>query len=121
MPVSFSVSLVGIYDADGGLYGELRYAVRKILGRGKCALCDITHGWNPMGSRSWKRACEFSDVALVLVHRDEATAEQLAAATALPAIVRWHDGQWSEVLTTAEIAQCVGAPTQLLKRLDELS
>ncbi len=116
-----SVSLVGIYDADGGLRGELRYVAGKLLGRGKCALCDITHGWNPMGSRSWKQACEVSDVELDLVHRDQATAEQLAAATGLPTIVRQQDGQWSELLTTAEIAQYVGAPTQFLERLDELS
>ena len=121
MPVALSVSLVGIYDADGGLSGELRYAVGKVLGRGKCALCDITHGWNPMGSRSWKQACATSEVELDLVHRNEATAEQLAAATGLPSIVRQRDAQWNEVLTTAEIAQYVGAPTQLLNRLDELS
>ncbi|MYB10114.1 MAG: hypothetical protein F4Y28_09075 [Acidimicrobiia bacterium] len=115
------MSLVGIYDADGGISGELRYAIGKVLGQGKCALCDITHGWNPFGSRSWKQACEVSDVELDLVHRNEATAEQLAAATGLPSIVRQQDGQWSELLTTAEIAQYVGAPTQFLERLDELS
>ena len=113
------MSLVGIYDADGGFSGELRYAVGKILGQGKCALCDITHGWNPFGSRSWKQACEASDLELDLVHRDKATAEQLAAATGLPSIVRGHAGQWSEVLTTAEIADCVGAPTRFLERLNE--
>lgn len=112
---------MGIYDADGGFSGELRYAIGKISGQGKCALCDITHGWNPFGSRSWKQACEVSDVELGLVHRDEATSDQLAAATALPSIIRWHHGQWSEVLTTAEIAQYVGAPSQFLERLDELS
>ena len=112
---------MGIYDADGGLSGELRYAIGKVLGQRKCALCDITHGWNPFGSRSWKQACEVSDVELDLVHRDEATAEQMAAVTALPSIVRHHNGQWSEVLTTAEIAKYAGAPTQFLERLDEIS
>lgn len=112
---------MGIYDADGTLSGEVRYAIGKLLGRGKCALCDITHGWNPMGSRSWKQACEVSDVELDLVHRDEASAEQLAAATGLPSIVRGHEGQWSEVLTADEIAPYVGAPNQFLERLDELS
>lgn len=112
---------MGIYGADGGLSGEVRYAFGKLLGRGKCALCDITHGWNPMGSRSWKQACATSDVELELVHRNEATAEQLAAVTGLPSIIRQRDAQWSEVLTTAEIAQYVGAPAQFLERLGELS
>ncbi|WP_419846165.1 hypothetical protein [Candidatus Poriferisocius sp.] len=114
------MSFVGIYDADGGLGGELRYVAGKLLGRGKCALCDITHGWNPMGSRSWKQACAVSDVDLELLHRDEATAEQLAATTALPTILRGDDGQWSEIVPADEIAQFVGAPDALLERLGAL-
>ncbi len=114
------MSFVGIYDADGGLGGELRYVADKLLGRGKCALCDITHGWNPMGSRSWKQACMASDVELELLHRDEATAEQLAATTGLPAILRGDDGQWSEIVPANEIAQYVGAPDALLERIGAL-
>ncbi len=115
-----SVQLVGIYDADGTLAGELRYALGKLTGRAKCALCDITHGWNPMGSRQWKQACAASPVELVLVHRDEATAAQIAAASALPSIVA-HDGDgWKEALTAAEIATFKGAPEGLLDRLAAL-
>ncbi len=109
--------LVGIYDADGGLGGELRYAIGKLAGRSKCALCDITHGWNPMGSRQWKQACAASPVELELVHRDEATADQLAATAKLPAIVA-HDGErWSEALSMADIEACAGSPQLLLDRL----
>ena len=114
------MSLVGIYDADGTLSGEVRYAVGKLLGRGKCALCDITHGWNPMGSRSWKQACSVSDVELELVHRDEAADDQLAATNGLPSILRQCDGQWSEVMPTSEIAQYVGDPAAFLGRLEHL-
>ncbi|WP_419917208.1 hypothetical protein [Candidatus Poriferisodalis sp.] len=113
------VRLVGIYDADGGLAGELRYALGKLRGRSKCALCDITHGWNPMGSRQWKQACAATPVELELVHRDEATAAQLAAAAQLPAIVA-HDGErWSAALSTADITACAGSPELLLERLAE--
>ena len=75
-----------------------------------------------MGSKSWKQACEVSDVELELLHRNEVTAEQLASATGLPAILREdEDGQWSEAIPSSELAQYVGAPAQLLERLDELS
>ena len=114
------MSFVGIYDADGGLSGELRYVAAKLLGRGKCALCDITHGWNPMGSKRWKQACAMSDVELELLHRNEATAEQLAASSGLPAILRQRDGQWSEIVPASEIARYVGAPDALLERLDAI-
>ncbi len=119
-PVWCGVRLVGIYDADGTLAGEFRYAVGKLMGRSSCALCDITHGWNPMGSRQWKQACAASPVDLELVHRDDATAEQLAATSALPSIVA-HDGEgWSEPLTTADIAGHKGSPEALLERLEQL-
>ncbi len=36
--------LIGVYNADGTLRGELTYWVGARLGRVHCALCDITHG-----------------------------------------------------------------------------
>ena len=38
------IRLVGVYDADGTVRGELAYWVGARLGRTHCALCDITHG-----------------------------------------------------------------------------
>ena len=35
--------LVGVYDADGGLPGELAYLWGKLRGTRHCGLCDITH------------------------------------------------------------------------------
>ena len=114
------VQFVGIYDADGTLVGELRYALGKVTGRAKCALCDITHGWNPTGSRQWKQACAASPVELDLVHRDEATPAQLASVTALPAIASRDGDGWREIMTPADIADCDGSPEALLSRLAQL-
>ncbi len=36
---------VGVYHADGGPIGELKYVVGHMLGTAHCALCDITHTW----------------------------------------------------------------------------
>ena len=36
--------LVGIYNANGSVLGELKYLVGKLTGQSDCALCDITHG-----------------------------------------------------------------------------
>ena len=35
----------GVYHADGGIVGELRYVFGKIRGTAHCALCDITHSY----------------------------------------------------------------------------
>ncbi|MDE0321341.1 MAG: hypothetical protein OXI97_15810 [Acidimicrobiaceae bacterium] len=114
------VRMVGIYDADGTLTGELRYALAKLTGLASCALCDITHGWNPFGSRSWKQACSSSPVELDLVHRDKATAAQLVAASALPAVLVDTGEGWREAMTTTEIEACAGSPERLLERLRAL-
>ncbi|QKJ20427.1 hypothetical protein [Microbacterium hominis] len=36
---------VGVYHADGGPIGELRYLVGHMLGTAHCGLCDVTHSW----------------------------------------------------------------------------
>lgn len=70
--------LVGVYNADGGILGEVRYAVGKIRGRTHCGLCDITH-------RGVRVRAEWSDevarlgVPFELVHRNERTADVVAA------------------------------------------
>ena len=37
-------SIVGVYDADGTVTGELRYWFGARVGTAHCALCDISHG-----------------------------------------------------------------------------
>ena len=36
--------LIGIYDADGGIFGEIKYFAGKLFSNKHCSLCDITHG-----------------------------------------------------------------------------
>lgn len=43
MPRAGVVEVVGVYDADHTLAGEVAYVVGKLLGRRHCALCDVTH------------------------------------------------------------------------------
>ena len=32
-----------IYNADGSFFGEIRYFLKKLSGRDKCKLCDLSH------------------------------------------------------------------------------
>ena len=59
-----------IYDADGSFLGEVRYLRDKCLGRAECALCDLSHGWNPLGRPNWRRRKGVA-AALNWLHRDE--------------------------------------------------
>ncbi len=133
------MALVGIYDADGGIVGELKYAYGKVRGRAHCALCDITHGYNPLGKTSWKQALAESAVKIKMIHRNHADAAQLAAAKSLPCLLKSTSGGdaggadaggdsadgntgggWEEVVSSEELATFVSDPAALLKRLESL-
>jgi hypothetical protein len=36
-------TLIGVYNADGGLRGELAYVFGHLIGTRSCSLCDISH------------------------------------------------------------------------------
>lgn len=61
--------LIGVYDADGGLRGELAYLAGKVAGR-HCTLCDITH--SPVRRRrEWDAYVTTLPVPFDVVHRNE--------------------------------------------------
>ena len=59
-----------IYDADGSFMGEVRYLRDKCLGKADCALCDLSHGWSPLGRSAWRRRKGVA-ASLNWLHRDE--------------------------------------------------
>lgn len=71
-------SIVGVYDADGSVVGEVRYWFGARIGRAHCDLCDISHGTFRTKS-SWRRLVESVRVPITTFHRDDAPAEVLAA------------------------------------------
>lgn len=111
--------MVGIYNADGGLSGELRYAVDKVLGRSDCGLCDLTHGWNAFGKRSWRDACRANPVPIELIHRDAATEPQLAASGSLPAVLVGDGGSWRRVADRDLIRSLSKDPSGFLDHLEK--
>lgn len=80
-------AITGVYHADGGLVGELRYVVGKLRGTAHCALCDITHGVT--GKKAGFSACELRlPVPMHLVHLNERSREvQQATEGQTPCVV----------------------------------
>ena len=90
--------IVGIYHADGGLLGELRYVVGKLLGTTHCALCDITHG--AVREKSSFRSCRESlELPFRALHLNEQGAG-LASFTRgkTPCVVGRKGTQWHLLL-----------------------
>ena len=81
------IRLVGVYDADGGVIGEIRYVIGHLLGHAHCTLCEITHG--PLRKRKVFTDLEQrSAVPIELRHRNEiSAAERAACGDQLPCVL----------------------------------
>ncbi len=110
-----------VYDADGGLRGELAYAVRRIRGD-HCTLCDITHGALREKPSFAQLRCSL-DVPVEVVHRNEqdptVAAFTDAATDVRGACVIAHTADGLELLLDdAALAECRGDVDALAARLD---
>lgn len=77
VPYRGGMRIVGVYRADGGLVGELRYLVGHYLHGQSCTLCDITH--SPLRrKRAWDEAAAKLGIPIDLRHLNELTPAQAA-------------------------------------------
>lgn len=110
--------LVGVYDADGTIRGELAYLIGRTRGTAHCALCDITHG-------RLRRRADFDDargklaVPLELCHRDEVDeAVRAAAGWSYPCVVGIGAAGASLVMGRDDLEACAGDPATFVERLN---
>ena len=100
--------IYAVYDANGTVAGELAYMIGKFRGTRHCALCDITHGWNPLGRPEWRRAQRLTST-VTWIHRDEQPdAIRQATEDSLPAVVLSDTNQTRILLDAASLAECDG-------------
>ena len=97
-----------IYDADGSFMGEVRYLRDKFLGKAECALCDLSHGWSPLGRSDWRRRRGVS-ASLNWVHRDGLPGHVAAqVAGQLPCVAVDRDGEIEIVIGREALRGCEG-------------
>lgn len=103
-------AFTAVYNADGGLKGELTYVVGHLLGHAHCALCDITHS-SVRRKPEWDRMAATIGVPIHLVHANEASSEVSEAAEGqYPAVVAHGPGRDPVVvLTPAQLDDCAGS------------
>lgn len=109
--------LIGVYNAEGTLRGELTYWVGARLGRAHCALCDITHG-SVRERPDWKVCRDGLPVAFETYHRDDQPEEvrELLAGTT-PAVVAQTDQGPLVLLGPSELEACEGDPSRMAEAL----
>lgn len=111
--------LVGVYDADGTLRGEVAYWVGARLGRAHCSLCDITHGL-VREKAAWQACRAGLQVEFASYHRNDQPDEVRAALSGVaPAVVA---DTWAGIVTLlgpAELELCDGSPEALLAAVEQ--
>ncbi len=110
--------LVGVYDADGTLRGELAYWVGARLGRTHCSLCEITHGL--VRERSdWKSCKEGIAVPFDTFHRnDQPSSVRTATADTAPVVVAETRTGITVLLGPTELDSCGGSVDLLVELLE---
>ncbi|GAA2034599.1 hypothetical protein GCM10009819_18630 [Agromyces tropicus] len=102
---------LGVYDADGGLLGDLAYVVGHVVGRAECALCDVTHTWHR--KPEWDRMVARLGVPFTLTYRNRVTDASVLAAIrecGLPLVLEQDDaGTWHALLGREELRAAGGS------------
>jgi hypothetical protein len=75
-------TLIGVYNADGGIVGELTYFFGHLIGVRSCTLCDISH--SPIMKKSSFKALEQHLLAehgirVRMIHLNERNQRELKA------------------------------------------
>ena len=115
--------LIGVYDADGGLLGELAYLTGRLLGVAHCALCDITHGRS--GEKPAFCATRGSlGLPLETIHRNaQTTSLREVTQGRTPCVVGETADGYEVLLGRADLEACKGDPpcleTALRRVIDE--
>ena len=109
--------LVGVYNAEGTLRGELTYWVGARLGRAHCALCVITHG--AVRERSdWRQCRDGLPVPFITFHRDDQpTVVRDLLGEQIPAVVAVTGTEHVLLLGPDALESCDGSPVALVEAL----
>ena len=116
------IKLIGVYDADATLVGELSYWIGARFGARHCSLCDITHSL--FREKSQWRECQSrleSDlhVEFETFHRNDQPEDVRACIYGkYPAVVmRGDDGAVSMFMSASEIDACGKSPERFVAEI----
>ena len=110
--------LIGVYDADGTLRGEIAYWIGSRLGHKHCSLCDVTHGVFTEKS-DWKRCRSALPVPFDTYHRNDQPDEvRRATGDRAPVVVAETAEEILVLLDDAQISAADGDPDHLITAIE---
>jgi hypothetical protein len=117
-PLGRVVRLVGVYDADSTIRGELAYWVGARLGRRHCSLCEITHG-SVRRRPEWKTCQAGLPVPFDTFHRDDQPdTVRVAAGGQAPVVAAESDTGYMLLLAPADLEACGGSIDRLVAAIE---
>lgn len=113
------IRLVGVYDADSTLRGELAYWVGARLGRRHCSLCEITHG-SVRQRPEWKACQTGLPVPFDTFHRnDQPDMIRAAGLGRAPVVIAETVAGHVLLLTPEDLDACDGSIDQLVEMVEQ--
>ena len=114
--------VIGVYDADATLWGEMSYWIGARFGVRHCGLCDITHSL--FREKSQWRQCQSKlehdlHIEFETFHRNDQPDDVRACIDGdYPAVVmRGDDGKVSMFMSAGEIEACGVSPEQFVAEI----
>ena len=112
------IRLIGVYDADGTLRGEVAYWIGARLGRRHCSLCDVTHG-TFTEKNDWKRCRSSLRVPFDTYHRNDQPADvRRVNGDRTPVVVAETSGGIVVLLNGPQIDDAQGDPERLVTLIE---
>ena len=113
------VRLIGVYDADHTVRGELAYWVGARLGRRHCALCAITHG-SVRRRPEWKACQAEMSIPFDTYHRDDQPqVVRDAAGGRVPVVVAETGRGYLPLLSAEDLTACGGSVDRLVEAIED--
>ncbi|MDA0371940.1 MAG: hypothetical protein O3C62_10980 [Actinomycetota bacterium] len=111
--------LIGVYDADGTLRGEVAYWIGARLGRRHCSLCDVTHATFTEKS-TWKRCRSSLPVPFDTYHRnDQPDDVRRTSGDTAPVVIAETSTGFVVLLDDERISSIAGDPSRLVDLIGE--
>jgi len=87
-----------IYNADGSFFGEISYFLKKLSGRDKCKLCDLSHNLI-FQKKSWDDFLKELDRPHRVLHINELPESIKQLNLTYPSILLEKDGSFEELIS----------------------
>tara|TARA_B100001778_G_C18353226_1_gene522944 strand:- start:308 stop:676 length:369 start_codon:yes stop_codon:yes gene_type:complete len=110
-----SPKFIAIYNANGGIFGEVKYFLAKLFRNKHCELCDITHvfAWK---KKSWKEFEKLLGLQLEVIHLNNQNSKmEEITLDKTPCILLYKNNSYEILITSKELALCNSNVSNLIE------